>query len=162
VYVDVFISFSAVFTCDAMALLLIASQCRVAISLIVLLALTFCVVFRCPVSSIHCTCYCCVKQTDKPLAVGFGISQPEHVSAVGELADAAVCGSAIMNAIDQVGISHVLHVFIYEHLYSSYACGHIAHMSVLQCCSMYSSTNVMYCFIACKCVQSGQHTSLCI
>eukprot|EP00953_Heterococcus_sp_UTEX-ZZ885_P037533 19281-Heterococcus_DN1.PRE.1 len=41
-------------------------------------------------------------KTDKPLAVGFGISQPEHVSAVGELADAAVCGSAIMNAIDQL------------------------------------------------------------
>lgn len=40
--------------------------------------------------------------TDKPLAVGFGIFLPEHVSRVGEVADGIVCGSAIMNAIDTV------------------------------------------------------------
>ncbi|KAG5180854.1 tryptophan synthase [Tribonema minus] len=42
------------------------------------------------------------SKTDKPLAVGFGISQPEHVNGVAELADGVVCGSAIMNAIDKI------------------------------------------------------------
>lgn len=40
--------------------------------------------------------------TSLPLAVGFGISQREHVRAVGELgADAAVIGSAIIDLIDR-------------------------------------------------------------
>ena len=34
-----------------------------------------------------------------PLAVGFGISQPEHVAEVGRWADAAVVGSALVNII---------------------------------------------------------------
>ncbi|CAM9483256.1 unnamed protein product [Heterosigma akashiwo] len=38
--------------------------------------------------------------TDMPLAVGFGISQPEHVAQVSKLADGVVVGSAIMNTID--------------------------------------------------------------
>src|SRR5690606_40483735 len=37
--------------------------------------------------------------TDLPLAVGFGISQAAHVRAVGEIADAAVVGSAFVRTI---------------------------------------------------------------
>lgn len=39
--------------------------------------------------------------TDLPLAVGFGISRPEHVAAAGRLADAVVVGSAIVRLIEQ-------------------------------------------------------------
>jgi len=40
------------------------------------------------------------RYSDLPLAVGFGISTREHVKAVGEMADAAVIGSAIIATID--------------------------------------------------------------
>ena len=36
-----------------------------------------------------------------PIAVGFGISRPEHVAAVGEFADAVVIGSAIVSLIEE-------------------------------------------------------------
>ncbi len=39
--------------------------------------------------------------TDLPIAVGFGISNAEHVAAVGEFADAAVIGSAIVALIEK-------------------------------------------------------------
>ena len=39
--------------------------------------------------------------TDKPIAVGFGISNAEHVRAVGEFADAAIIGSAIVSLIER-------------------------------------------------------------
>ena len=39
--------------------------------------------------------------TTKPVAVGFGISNAEHVRAVGEFADAAVIGSAIVSLIER-------------------------------------------------------------
>ena len=39
--------------------------------------------------------------TDLPVAVGFGISRPEHVEQVGRYADAAIVGSALVNVIDQ-------------------------------------------------------------
>jgi tryptophan synthase alpha chain len=39
------------------------------------------------------------SQTDLPIAVGFGISTPERVKALGQLADAVVVGSAIVNQI---------------------------------------------------------------
>ena len=39
--------------------------------------------------------------TTKPIAVGFGISNAEHVRAVGEFADAAVIGSAIVSLIER-------------------------------------------------------------
>jgi tryptophan synthase alpha chain len=41
--------------------------------------------------------------TQLPIAVGFGISSPEHFAAVGEFADAAVIGSALVAAIEQAG-----------------------------------------------------------
>ena len=37
--------------------------------------------------------------TDLPVAVGFGISRPEHVREVGRFADAAVVGSALVQVI---------------------------------------------------------------
>src|SRR5262249_419184 len=41
------------------------------------------------------------KATDLPIAVGFGISQPGHVTVLGGLADAAVIGSALVSEIEQ-------------------------------------------------------------
>jgi len=43
------------------------------------------------------------KFTRLPVAVGFGISTPTHFAEVGEFADAAVVGSAIVQAIEQAG-----------------------------------------------------------
>ena len=40
------------------------------------------------------------QHTDLPIAVGFGISQREHVLNVGERADAAVVGSALVRSLD--------------------------------------------------------------
>lgn len=39
--------------------------------------------------------------TDIPLAVGFGLSKPEHIRAVTAYAEGAVVGSALVNLIDQ-------------------------------------------------------------
>ncbi|MBM3738277.1 MAG: tryptophan synthase subunit alpha [Acidobacteria bacterium] len=39
--------------------------------------------------------------TDKPLAVGFGISRPEQAAAVGRMADAVVVGSAFVRVIEE-------------------------------------------------------------
>jgi tryptophan synthase alpha chain len=39
-------------------------------------------------------------RTDLPLAIGFGISTPEHVRRVGEVADGAVVASALINHLD--------------------------------------------------------------
>jgi tryptophan synthase alpha chain len=41
------------------------------------------------------------RVTQLPLAVGFGISTPSHVSALGGLADAAVIGSALVSEIER-------------------------------------------------------------
>lgn len=41
------------------------------------------------------------KHTKAPIAVGFGISQPEHVKAVWQEADAAIVGSAIVREIEK-------------------------------------------------------------
>ena len=41
------------------------------------------------------------KYTDLPLVVGFGISRPEHFSAVGRFADGAAVGTAIVHTIEQ-------------------------------------------------------------
>jgi tryptophan synthase alpha chain len=42
-------------------------------------------------------------QTDLPIALGFGISRPEHVAEVGGYADAAVVGSALVSLIAEAG-----------------------------------------------------------
>jgi tryptophan synthase alpha subunit len=39
--------------------------------------------------------------TQLPIAVGFGISLPAHVSVLGGLADAAVIGSALVSEIER-------------------------------------------------------------
>ncbi len=44
--------------------------------------------------------------TQLPVAVGFGISSPEQFAAVGEFADAAVVGSALVATIEQAGPKH--------------------------------------------------------
>lgn len=41
------------------------------------------------------------SHTDAPIAVGFGISRPEHVRAVWQEADAAIVGSSIVKEIEQ-------------------------------------------------------------
>jgi tryptophan synthase alpha chain len=41
------------------------------------------------------------KFTTLPIAVGFGISNADHVKAVGEFADAAVIGSALVALIEK-------------------------------------------------------------
>jgi tryptophan synthase alpha chain len=47
--------------------------------------------------------------TDKPLAVGFGISTPEQARAVAQLADAVIVGSAVVATIEQsLGSSEVI------------------------------------------------------
>ena len=47
-------------------------------------------------------------ETAMPLALGFGISRPEHVRSIGEFADAAVVGSALVNVIAEHGRSPAL------------------------------------------------------
>ena len=42
-------------------------------------------------------------ETTMPLALGFGLSRPEHVKAVGQWADAAVVGSALVKVIAEHG-----------------------------------------------------------
>ena len=43
------------------------------------------------------------KRIDPPLAVGFGISTPEQVAAVGDVADGVVVGSALVRMIEEHG-----------------------------------------------------------
>jgi tryptophan synthase alpha chain len=42
-------------------------------------------------------------ETSMPIALGFGISRPEHVAQVGAWADAAVVGSGLVNVIAEAG-----------------------------------------------------------
>jgi tryptophan synthase alpha chain len=48
------------------------------------------------------------QETTMPLAIGFGISRPEHVAEVGQWADAAVVGSALVNVVAEHGASETL------------------------------------------------------
>ena len=47
-------------------------------------------------------------ETGMPIALGFGLSRPEHIRAVGQYADAAVVGSALVNVIAEHGQSAAL------------------------------------------------------
>ncbi len=47
------------------------------------------------------------RQTDQPIAVGFGVSTADHVRQVGRSADAAVVGSAVVNLIARHGVECV-------------------------------------------------------
>ena len=44
--------------------------------------------------------------TELPIAVGFGISNAAHVKAVGQFADAAIIGSALVALIEKTGAEH--------------------------------------------------------
>ena len=54
--------------------------------------------------------------TDLPVALGFGISKPEHVREVGRWADAAVVGSALVNVIAEAGTSPDLTARVEEYV----------------------------------------------
>jgi len=54
--------------------------------------------------------------TDLPVAIGFGISKPEHVREVGQWADAAVVGSALVNVIAEAGTSPDLATRVEEYI----------------------------------------------
>ncbi len=41
------------------------------------------------------------RYTDTPVAIGFGISRPEHFAAVSKLADACIVGAALIDVIEQ-------------------------------------------------------------
>jgi tryptophan synthase alpha chain len=43
------------------------------------------------------------RETSLPLAIGFGLSRPEHVTEVGRWADAAVVGSALVGQVARHG-----------------------------------------------------------
>ncbi|WP_437201291.1 tryptophan synthase subunit alpha [Planctomicrobium sp. SH664] len=43
------------------------------------------------------------RETDTPLAVGFGISRPEHIDRLRGLADGAIVGSAMVRLIEKIG-----------------------------------------------------------
>jgi tryptophan synthase alpha chain len=44
------------------------------------------------------------SHTNLPIAVGFGVSNPDHVAQIGEIADGAVVASAMINFLDTVSI----------------------------------------------------------
>lgn len=48
------------------------------------------------------------RETTMPLAIGFGISRPEHVAEVGRWADAAVVGSALVRVVAEHGAAETL------------------------------------------------------
>jgi tryptophan synthase alpha chain len=45
------------------------------------------------------------KESRLPVALGFGLSRPEHIRDVGRWADAAVVGSALVDVIARAGDS---------------------------------------------------------
>jgi tryptophan synthase alpha chain len=54
--------------------------------------------------------------SDLPVALGFGISKPEHVREVGRWADAAVVGSALVSVIAEVGAREGLDTRVEEYV----------------------------------------------
>ena len=56
------------------------------------------------------------KVSDLPVALGFGISKPDHVREVGQWADAAVVGSALVDVIARQGASRDLNTRVEEYV----------------------------------------------
>ena len=56
------------------------------------------------------------RVTDLPVALGFGISTPEHVREVGGWADAAVVGSALVSVMAETGASSELEARVEEYV----------------------------------------------
>ena len=56
------------------------------------------------------------RVSDLPVALGFGISKPEHVREVGRWADAAVVGSALVSVIADAGASDALERRVEEYV----------------------------------------------
>ncbi len=56
------------------------------------------------------------RVSDLPVALGFGISTPAHVRQVGQWADAAVVGSALVNVIAEAGASPDLTTRVEEYV----------------------------------------------
>ena len=56
------------------------------------------------------------KVSDLPVALGFGISKPAHVREVGQWADAAVVGSALVDVIAREGTSRDLNTRVEEYV----------------------------------------------
>ena len=56
------------------------------------------------------------RASDLPVALGFGISKPEHVSEVGQWADAAVVGSALVSVIAGAGAADDLNTRVEEYV----------------------------------------------
>jgi tryptophan synthase alpha chain len=56
------------------------------------------------------------RVSDLPVALGFGISKPEHVREVGRWADAAVVGSALVSVIADAGASDDLNQRVEEYV----------------------------------------------
>jgi tryptophan synthase alpha chain len=54
--------------------------------------------------------------SDLPVALGFGISKPDHVREVGQWADAAVVGSALVDVIAREGGSRDLNTRVEEYV----------------------------------------------
>lgn len=56
-------------------------------------------------------------ETSMPIALGFGISRPEHVAQVGEWADAAVVGSGLVSVIAEAGARPELAGLVEEYVH---------------------------------------------
>ena len=56
------------------------------------------------------------RASDLPVALGFGISKPEHVREVGQWADAAVVGSALVSVIAEAGAANDLNTRVEEYV----------------------------------------------
>jgi tryptophan synthase alpha chain len=56
------------------------------------------------------------RVSELPVALGFGISKPEHVRDVGQWADAAVVGSALVSVIAESGASESLNTRVEEYV----------------------------------------------
>ena len=56
------------------------------------------------------------RVSDLPVALGFGISKPEHVREVGQWADAAVVGVALVSVIADAGTSDDLNTRVEEYV----------------------------------------------